>query len=78
MCIFDGFVAERDRMTIALLPVEKDLFGKDQLALYRRKFDNPPENWVGRYGPGDETGSDPEALAEWLVWYRIETIPFEK
>jgi photosystem II stability/assembly factor-like uncharacterized protein len=75
-CVFDGYVAEEDRMTIKLLPVEKDLIGKDRLALYRRKFETPPENWVGRYGPGDDTRHDPEALGDWLVWYRIESVRF--
>jgi hypothetical protein len=76
-CIFDGFVAEQDWMTISLLPVERDLIGPDdKLSRYHRVFDGPPETWVGRYKPIDEGQPDPEALSDWLVWYRIESVRF--
>jgi hypothetical protein len=75
ICIFDGFVAESDRMHISMLPVEDDwLDPDDPLARFQRSFDGPPETWVGSYGPGDET-ADPEALADWQVWYRVESLP---
>jgi hypothetical protein len=31
---------------------------------------------VGRYKPIDEGQPDPEALSDWLVWYRIESVRF--
>lgn len=76
-CLFDGFVAEEDRMTISLLPIEQDLFDpNDILSRYRRIFNGPPETWVGSYGPGDEASPDPEVVGDWLVWYRIESLRF--
>jgi len=76
-CLFDGFVAEEDRMTVSLLPVEADLLDpNDELSRYRRIFNGPPEIWVGFYAPGDEGQRDPEALGDWLVWYRIESVRF--
>jgi len=76
-CLFDGFVAEEDRMTLSLLPVEQDLLDPDDpLSRYRRIFNGPPETWVGRYGPADQGPGDPEALGDWQVWYRIESVRF--
>ncbi len=72
-CIFDGYVAEKDNMSLSLLPLEEDwLDPDDRLCLYRRHFNNPPETWVAHYGPDDEV--DQERLADWLLWYRIESI----
>ena len=76
-CIFDGFVAEEDRMTVSLLPVEKDLLSPDDpLCRYRRLFNGPPETWVAAFAPGDEGQNDPEALGDWQVWYRVESLRF--
>jgi hypothetical protein len=76
-CVFDGLVAESDRMEFAILGVEQDwLDPDDTLARYYRQFEGPPESWVGGYGPGDEpAGSDPERLRDWQVQYRIESVP---
>jgi hypothetical protein len=76
VCIFDGYVAEKDNMSIVLLPIEEDwLDPDDKLSLYKRRFNNPPETWVGSYVPGDEpSSSDLEKLSDWMVWYRIESI----
>jgi hypothetical protein len=76
VCIFDGYVAEKDNMSISLLPIEKDwLDPDDELSLYRRQFNNPPETWVGSYAPGDEpAGSDREKMSDWKLWYRIESV----
>jgi hypothetical protein len=76
-CVFDGLVAESDRMELAILPEEQDwLDPDDPLGRYYRQFEGPPESWVGIYGPDDESaGSDPERQADWLVWYRIESVP---
>jgi hypothetical protein len=76
-CVFDGLVAETDRMELAILPVEQDwLDPDDPLGRFHRQFDGPPESWVGFYGPDDEpSASDPERQADWLVWYRIESVP---
>lgn len=73
-CVFDGYVAESDRMTVSIVPVEQDLFDPDDvLPRYRRSFEAPPEAWVGRYRPGDEA-ADPETASDWQVWYRIESV----
>lgn len=76
VCIFEGYVAEEDNMSISLLPIEEDwLDPDDELSLYRRHFNGPPETWVGRYSPDDEPpGSDAEKLSDWMLWYRIEAI----
>jgi len=64
-------------MTLSLLPVEQDLLDPDDpLSRYRRIFNGPPETWVGRYGPADQGPGDPEALGDWQVWYRIESVRF--
>jgi photosystem II stability/assembly factor-like uncharacterized protein len=77
VCIFDGLVAETDAMQFAILPVEKDWLDPDDLlARYHRYFRGPPESWVGRYAPDDEpVDSDPERQKDWLMWYRIESVP---
>lgn len=75
-CIFDGYVSEKDNMSISLLPIEDDwLDPDDELTLYRRHLNGPPETWVGDYGPDDEPpGSDLEKLADWMLWYSIESV----
>lgn len=76
-CLFDGFVAEADRMTLSLLPIEEDLISPDdKLSRYQRIFNGPPETWVGHYAPEDEGQGDPEVMGDWLVWYHIESIKF--
>jgi len=76
VCVFDGFVAEADRMTIEIAPTEHDwLTRDDRLCRYRRRFDGPPETWVGRHGPDDEGPADPERLSDWMLWYRVESLP---
>ncbi len=76
ICVFDGFVAEKDNMSISLLPIEEDwLDPDDELSLYRRHFNGPPETWVGRYEPEDEPPeSDLEKQGDWMLWYRIESV----
>jgi hypothetical protein len=73
-CVFDGYVAEADRLRLAILPSDHSLFHDHPLMLYSRAFDGPPETWVGEYRPDDET-PDPEQLKDWEVWYRIESLP---
>ncbi len=74
-CLFDGLVAEADRLELAILPLEKDTLDPDDpLVRFRRSFDGPPESWVGRYVPDDEP-DDPERRKDWLLWYRIESLP---
>ena len=76
VCIFDGYVAEKDSMSISLLPIEDDwLDPDDELSLYRRDFSYPPETWVGSYAPGDESFQDDvEMQKDWMLWYRIESV----
>ncbi len=76
VCVFDGYVAETDDMTLFILPTEDDwLDPDDRLTLFKRRFARPPETWVGTYRPGDEAApADPEKLPDWMVWYRIESL----
>ena len=75
--IFEGYVGVNDDLALILMPEEQDLFSHDdRLVRYQRRFHSPPESWVGSYAPGDEpAGSDPEAMTDWRVWYRIESLP---
>ena len=76
--IFEGFVGASDDMAITILPEEQDLFTcNDNLVRYRRSFTRPPEHWVGCYAPDDEEpAQDAERMADWRLWYRIESLPF--
>jgi hypothetical protein len=74
-CVFEGYAAESDRLRVAILPREHSLFDDEPLVLYQKAFDGPPETWVGRYAPDDETPPDPEKLKDWMVWYHIESLP---
>lgn len=76
VCVFDGYVGEKDNMSISLLPIEEDwLDPDDEMSLFRRHFNGPPETWVGNYVPGDEpASSDAEKLSDWKLWYRIESV----
>lgn len=76
VCVFDGYVAEQDSMSISLLPIEENwLDPDDELSLYRRHFNSPPETWVGKYAPSDEpAATDAEKLSDWMLWYRIESV----
>ena len=74
--LFEGYVGVNDDLEILLLPEEQDLISRDdRLVRYRRWFRSPAESWVGSYAPGDEGAGDPEAMADWRVWYRIESLP---
>jgi hypothetical protein len=59
-CLFDGFVAETDRMELAILPEEQECSIRTirsvvtTVSLMVRL-----RVWVGAYRPGDEAGSDP-------------------
>jgi hypothetical protein len=76
-CVFDGLVSVSDRIALAIQPVEHDwLDPDDALGRYFRQFEGPPESWVGLYRPDDEPpGHDPERQVDWLLWYRIESLP---
>ena len=76
LCVYDGYVAEDDNMSISVLPIEEDwLDPDDELSLYRRQFNGPPETWVGVYSPEDEPPeSELEKQSDWMLWYRIESI----
>lgn len=76
-CIYDGLVAENDAMTLNISAVEKDTFDPDDvLAGFERQFAAPPEAWPGAYRPLDQApASDAEAMKDWMVWYRVESIP---
>jgi photosystem II stability/assembly factor-like uncharacterized protein len=73
-CVFEGYVAEADRLRLAILPSDHSLLHDHPLVLYSRAFDGPPETWVGQYRPDDQT-PDPEHLKDWELWYRIESLP---
>lgn len=73
-CVFEGYVAESDRLRLAILPSDHSLFCDHPLVLYSKALDGPPGTWVGHYRPDDEP-ADPERLKEWMLWYRIESLP---
>ncbi len=74
-CLFDGYVAEDDSMTVTIQPVEHDLLDPDDpLCRFARRWNFPPETWVGRYGPADEPAPDAERVGDWDLWYRIESL----
>lgn len=73
-CVFEGYVAEADRLRLAVLPSDHTLLHDHPLVLYSRAFDGPPETWVGSYRPDDQS-PDPESLKDWMLWYRIESLP---
>jgi photosystem II stability/assembly factor-like uncharacterized protein len=75
--LYEGFVGVEDNMEVTILPIELDYFDPDdQLVRYSRIFMAPPETWLGEYVPGDEEQSaDLESLADWRVWYRVESLP---
>jgi hypothetical protein len=74
--LFDGYVAESDNMTLTVAPVEQDwLDADDALRVYRRHFNGPPERWVGAVGPDDDASGGGERLSDWMLWYRVESLP---
>jgi hypothetical protein len=73
-CVFEGYAAEQDRLSLSIAPEEHSLFHSEKLTVYYRDFNGPPETWVGHYLPGDEA-HDPEQLRDWMVWYHIESLP---
>jgi hypothetical protein len=70
-CLFDGYVAEEDNMTIAL---EDRQERGERRTIYRRQFASPPEAWVGEYA----TSHEPSERGDHRVamHYRIESVPF--
>jgi hypothetical protein len=72
--IFEGEVA--NNLTVELTGEELDFLTKnDQLDRYERKFAGDPASWIGDYDPGvDTTSTDPEAMSNWRVCYRIERV----
>ncbi|HWI93040.1 MAG TPA: hypothetical protein VNT20_17305 [Flavisolibacter sp.] len=74
VCLFDGYIADKESITLKIQPMERDTFTPDdKLALYQKEFNNAPGTWVGNYGPDDEV-NDKENLRDWKVWYRIESL----
>jgi hypothetical protein len=76
ICVFDGYVAEKDNMSISILPGKEDwLDPNDKFSLYRRHFNGPPETWVGSYSPDHKLAHrDTKKLSYWKLWYRIESV----
>lgn len=76
-CVFDGFVVESDAMTFGIRAVEKNTYDPDdRLAGFHRQFSGPPHLWPGVYAPHDElAASDAGSVKDWMVWYRVESIP---
>jgi hypothetical protein len=68
--IFDG-VVKCGHLSITMSGKEIDLFTKDDpYTRYNRVFTGDPNEWVGKYMPGDEY-RDAEDLGDWAVWYEI-------
>jgi hypothetical protein len=72
--IFNDVLPVGGRLAIGLSGEELDGFlsfsTETPLARYYRVLEIPAE--TARYAPGDELGADPENLADWWVWYRVE------
>lgn len=63
-------------LTLRCTGVDSDLLDDDEFVRYERRFTGSPTEWAGEYGPDDEP-DDPEALADWRIWYTIEVAPVE-
>lgn len=49
-CLFNGYVAEKDNMTVTLHPAGKDgLASEKEPTLYTGQFNYPPETWPGEH-----------------------------
>jgi hypothetical protein len=76
--IFEGSVA--DHLVVELRGEELDTFSaNDHLDLYRREFRGTPDQWIGWYGPGDDSAADinpadPENMSNWRVCYVVEQV----
>ena len=75
--IFEGEVT--DHLSVELKGEEEDRFGgNDFLTTYEREFQGPAADWLGRYGPGRDTGDEadedePEMMSDWRVTLLVET-----
>jgi hypothetical protein len=77
VCLFDGYVAEEDNMTLALtVKGEGEEEGEDSFRIYRRQFDGPPEAWVGSYAVGHEPDEKHGRRHRLAMHYRIKSVPF--
>lgn len=75
--LFEGYVEEGAPLLVTLGGREHDWTAceekLDPYATYRRVFRGPVDSWAGEHGPGDEK-RDPEELADWRVWLRIDVL----
>jgi photosystem II stability/assembly factor-like uncharacterized protein len=77
LCVFDGYVAEKDNMLISILPGKEEwLDPEDKLSLYIRRFNGPPETWVGSYSSSNHKQgyTNGKKISYWQLWYRIESV----
>lgn len=71
LCLFDGYVADKESMTLNIQPMERDTFTHDdKFVPYNKVFNNAPETWVGQY-------SEVNQQNDWKLWYRIESVPIK-
>lgn len=73
--LFEGEV--EDHLVVELFGEELDkMSANDHLETYRREFEGPVDQWVGKYSPGDEGGkeTDPENMSNWRIGYDIEIV----
>jgi len=75
--VYDGSLPADAELTVRCTGFEDDLLGDDEFVRYERRFTGDPQEWAGEYGPDDEP-DDPEAMADWRVWYRIEVDPLDR
>ena len=75
--IFDDFVERGATLGLLLGGVGLDpmhgFVSHNPLARYRRFLGGAIQSWAGTWQPGDER-DDPEALADWQLWYRIDLL----
>lgn len=72
--VYDGALPADAELTLRCTGFEEDLLEDDEFVRYERQFTGDPEEWAGEYGPDDEP-DDPEAMADWRLWYRVEVEP---
>ena len=76
VCIYDGYVAEKDSVSISFITSYEGCNDADtEQTLYKLYINGPPEVWVGKYSPDNiPVNSYIENPSGLMIWYRIESI----
>jgi len=69
-CLFDGYAAEEDRLTVSAWRIHRGHEGSEKEArLYYSHFGGPPETWIGAHSLGPGKGGPKR------INYRVESLP---